>query len=537
MTSKRTYLIVVAVLASIVVAWSMMGRGRGGKRPADSEFGSGPRTSAQGLYTATLQGAGELTPRKMHTIAVSIVDATGHAVTGATIEVAGGMPEHGHGYPTRPRVTKNLGSGMYEIGGLRFNMGGWWELKLIITTAAGTDTVTFHLNIASKASASSASWTPDEIEQMRSLSLAALEPLPADPSNRVADDPRAVSLGKALFFDTRLSSNGKVACATCHLPDREFQDGSPLAKGVGTTARRTMPVAGTAYAPFLFWDGRKDSQWAQALGPLESPVEHGGSRAQYAHVVAAHYRAEYEQLFGPMPDLSAVARSAGPVQDPAAAAAWKAMTPAQRDAVTSVFVNVGKSIAAYERRIQYGPSRFDQYVDALTTTGSAPKHILTADETAGLALFLGKANCTQCHNGPLLTNNEFHNTGVPARPAAEADRGRMSGARAVLADEFNCRSKWSDARPAQCAELDFIAVDAPELERAFKVPSLRNVAERAPYMHAGQLATLKDVVAHYNSAPAAPSGHTELKPLRLNAQEVRQLTAFLKTLSGGTKTP
>ena len=391
--------------------------------------------------------------------------------------------------------------------------------------------------VAYLASSRDQQWTPEQIAQLRSLSLAALEPLPADPSNRVADDPRAVALGQRLFFDPRLSSNGKVSCATCHMPDREFQDDKPLADGVGTTGRRTMPVAGTAYAPFLFWDGRKDSLWAQALGPLESPVEHGGTRAQYAHVVAAHYRTEYEQLFGPLPDLSGVPIVAGPVPDPIAASAWKGLSDRQRDRVTSIFVNIGKSIAAYERRIQYGPSRFDRYVETLARTGRAPEGVLTTDETAGLQLFLGKANCTQCHNGPLLTNNEFHNTGVAAGNVPEPDHGRMAGARGVVNDEFNCKSKWSDAKPEQCAELDFIVTDAHELERAFKVPSLRNVADRAPYMHAGQISTLDDVVAHYDKAPAAPTGHTELKPLKMNPTELRQLASFLRTLSGGTAAP
>ena len=120
-------------------------------------------------------------------------------------------------------------------------------------------------------------WSAQERETLRSLALASLGPLPKDPSNRVADDPRAAALGHRLFFDARLSGNGRVSCATCHVPDREFQDGIALAEGVGTTARRTMPVAGTAHSPWLFWDGRADSQWAQALGPLESAVEHGGS--------------------------------------------------------------------------------------------------------------------------------------------------------------------------------------------------------------------------------------------------------------------
>ena len=193
-------------------------------------------------------------------------------------------------------------------------------------------------------------WSDEEREVLRGLSLSQLEPLPADPTNRVADDPRAVQLGHKLFFDVRLSANGKVSCATCHVPSREFQDGTPLANGVGTTDRRTMPVAGTAYSPFLFWDGRKDSQWAQALGPLESAVEHGGSRAQYAHVIAEQYRAEYERTFGPLPDLSAIPRVAGPVADPAARAAWDTMPEEQRVAVTQVYVNIGKAIAAYCRR-------------------------------------------------------------------------------------------------------------------------------------------------------------------------------------------
>jgi cytochrome c peroxidase len=380
-------------------------------------------------------------------------------------------------------------------------------------------------------------WTASQIGALRDLSISALEALPPDPTNRVADDPAAARLGVQLFFDPRLSSNGRVSCASCHQAARDFQDGTPLGQGVGTTNRRTMPIAGTAYAPFFFWDGRKDSQWAQALGPLESPAEHGGTRGQYAHVIAGNYRAPYERLFGALPDLSAVPASAGPVDDPAAAAAWKAMPEGQRLAVTQIYVNVGKAIAAYERRIQHAPSRFDRYVDELGTTGRAPAGVLSDDEVAGLRLFIGKANCTRCHNGPLLTNNEFHNTGVPARVSLPTDRGRIEGAKNVLADEFNCRSRWSDAAAAQCSELEFLNAAGQELERAYKVPSLRGVAERAPYMHAGQFATLEEVLGHYERAPAAPGGHTELVPLKLSAPELKQLAAFLRTLSGGIVTP
>ena len=126
---------------------------------------------------------------------------------------------------------------------------------------------------------------------------------------------------------------------------------------------------------------------------------------------------------------------------------------------------------------------------------------------------------------------------MPAATTLPSDHGRTSGAKAVLADEFNCRSRWSDAKAGQCSELEFMVSNGHELPRAFKVPSLRNVAERAPYMHAGQFATLDAVVEHYNNAPAAPAGHNELKPLRLNTRELQQLTSFLRSVSGGTAAP
>ena len=362
------------------------------------------------------------------------------------------------------------------------------------------------------------------------MSIAELGPLPPDPTNAVADDSRAADLGGRLFFDTRLSSNGRVACSTCHQPDRGFQDGTALATGVGTTARRAMPIAGMARSPFLFWDGRKDSLWAQALGPLESSVEHGGTRTQYAHAIADHVRGEYEAVFGPLPDLTAIPSSAAPAGNQAATAAWTGLSEVQRDDVTRVFVNIGKAIAAYERRVEFGASRFDTYV-ASVSTGQSGDGILTEEEVAGLRLFLGRANCTQCHNGPLLTSNEFHNTGVPPRPGLPVDHGRLTGATAVIGDEFNCRSRWSDARK-RCSELEFIVTGEHTLDRAYKVPSLRNVAERAPYMDAGQFPTLAAVLDHYNRAPAAATGHSELRPLRLKTLELRQLEAFLRTLSG-----
>jgi cytochrome c peroxidase len=104
-----------------------------------------------------------------------------------------------------------------------------------------------------------------------------------------------------------------------------------------------------------------------------------------------------------------------------------------------------------------------------------------------------------------------------------------------LADEFNCLSQYSDADPSQCAELRFMVAEGHELVRQYKPPSLRDVAARPPYMHAGQFASLAQVLDHYNRAPAAPAGHSELEPLNLSAQEQAQLIAFLQTLSSVTE--
>jgi cytochrome c peroxidase len=406
--------------------------------------------------------------------------------------------------------------------------------------AAAAAAAAVSLACAAFAAPSGSRWSKEQRDVLRSLSLASLGPLPADPSNRYADDTLAAALGRRLFFDTRLSSNGKVACATCHVPSEDLQDGRALGVGVGTAGRRTMPIAGTAHSPWQFWDGRADSQWGQALGPLESAVEHGGTRTQYAHLVATDptYRAEYERTFGRLPALDGLPAHAGPVADTVRAAAWHAIPAARQDDVTRVYANIGKAVAAYERRIEAGPSRFDRYVEAeLAGRPHAPESAFTRDEEAGLRLFIGKGSCVNCHNGALLTDDHFHNTGVAAAPGLPPDSGRLVGVRHAVGGEFACTSRWSDAGPDDCAELKFAATEGEELLRAYKTPSLRNVAQRAPFMHAGQIATLSDVIAHYDRAPAAPMGHSELKPLRLSANERRQLEAFLRTLSGPAAAP
>lgn len=384
-------------------------------------------------------------------------------------------------------------------------------------------------------------WTADEVGVLASLRISQLPPQPEDPSNAVAALPAAATLGKRLFNDARLSRNGEVSCASCHAAEKQFQDGLPVGRGVAAGKRRTMPIVGTAYSPWLFWDGRKDSVWSQALGPLEDAAEHGGNRARFAHLVRAHYRTEYEAVFGTLPDLSNVPADAGPLGTAAERSAWESLDHGSRHAVSRVFANIGKAIAAHERTLTYSESRFDRYAQGVVD-GNAQAHAsLSPQEVRGLRLFIGKGQCSTCHNGPLFTDQHFHNTGVPARDPKAPDRGRADAVAKVQHDEFNCVGPFSDAGSGKCEELRFIATDDPAMEGAFKTPSLRNVALRPPYMHAGQFATLEEVIVHYNKAPPAAIGHSELahgtkghadrKPIRLSAAESEDLVAFLRALS------
>ena len=380
-------------------------------------------------------------------------------------------------------------------------------LKIAITIVA----IGAGVSACERWSASPADWTEADIAVLRSLWLESLPDLPPDPSNAVADNPVAAGFGRQLFFDARLSANGGISCATCHQQERRFTDGLQKGQAIGTTARHTPSIVGTAYSPWQFWDGRRDSQWSQALAPLEDANEHATDRLQVVSLIAEdpEYRSAYESLFGALPDLP----GAGAV------------------VLNTAFANIGKSIAAFERTIMPTASRFDRYVQALVDGDvELQQQLFSDDEMRGLRLFIGEANCTQCHNGPLFTNHEFHNTGVISFPGDIPDTARVVGVKDVMANEFNCRGPYSDDPESRCAELDF-ARTGIELIGAFKTPSLRNLENTAPFMHKGQLATLADVLQHYNDAPEAMIGHNEAEPLGLDERELGQIEAFLATLA------
>ena len=259
-------------------------------------------------------------------------------------------------------------------------------------------------------------------------------------------------------------------------------------------------------------------------------------------LIRADYEWEYVSVFGALPNLPTLPGDAGPLGTPEEKAAWEVMAPGARDAVSRVFANMGKAIAAYEKTLAYGESRFDPYAQAAVAGNARAGQVLSAQEVNGLRLFIGKGQCVTCHNGPLLSDQHFHNTGVPPRDPLAPDVGRVAAISKVQHDEFNYLGRFSDAKAEQCEELRFMVTDGPGLKGAFKTPSLRNVALRPPYMHAGQFASLEEVIGHYVKAPAAVVGHSELahdapghtlrQPIGLNPDEVKDLAAFLATLSG-----
>ncbi len=372
-------------------------------------------------------------------------------------------------------------------------------------------------------------FTESEIRAI--LTLSPLPAVPADRTNAVADDPRAARLGQFLFYDTRLSRDGRVSCASCHRPELNWTDGEPIPAAFGTELRHVPTLWNTAFNRWFFWDGRADSQWAQALEPIENPIEHGATREQCVRVLRGDptLRASYERLFGPLPPI---ADSPGQEQDRA-------------------FANVGKSIAAFGRRLVTQPSPFDEYVQGVRAGDAVRLSAISPAAKRGLKLFVGAANCRSCHHGPNFSDGEFHDTGIATRfPHAPRDPGRWEGVNKLLTSPFNAMGAFNDDPSGRRDRPTAYLANAPEFWGQFKTPTLRNVAKTAPYMHRGQLATLREVVEFYSNPPepappppeaATSGGHRHragmggveqvLQPLHLTPSQVDDLVSFLETLS------
>ena len=389
--------------------------------------------------------------------------------------------------------------------------------------------------------------------------LSPLPPAPPDPSNRYADDPRAAALGQRLFFESGYSGPlavgddgangalgpmgqaGRISCQSCHrgdtLDDRRSRPGN-VSLGADYLGRNAPTLLDASHYRWVGWAGRFSAQWELPLAVAENPRNMNSDRLRVAHTLFDKYRLEYEAVFGPLEQaLGGDPARFPPAGKPKANAEapdgpWERMTAGDRAIVNQVFVNYGKALAAYLRRLASGRSRFDDYA-------GGHDWALAPDEVEGLRLFIGRAGCVACHKGPQLSDGEFHNLGVRQRGdhAPASDLGRFTDLTALLASPFNSAGAFSDDPTAN--RLAGV-VPGDDAKGQFRTPSLRNVAGTAPYMHAGQLLTLEEVVDYYDrggDAPTVGSKDPRLQPLALSPTEKAQLVAFLRTLTAAVANP
>lgn len=500
----------------------------------------------------------QLTLHDMQGFAVRIVDRqSNREVQPAELTLSGGMRAHGHGLPTTPRTSTYDKRHGYLVEGVRFQMAGKWFLRVDFLVDNLLDHAEFEVTFPTHApttesatepangSNQTISWSTSELALLKSLSLNPSALALNSNGNRVFFEPAAAAFGHTLFFDKRLSGSGELSCAGCHQPAKHFSDQLAFAAGSGELKRNTPSLVGVAANRWFYWDGRRDSTWSQALVPLESPLEMAGSRVQVARYIASTHRTPYERLFGSLPStkyLETLPLSANPLGDDDARAAWLALAPRDQQTVNTIFANIGKALAAYEAKLLPAGGDFDRFVTALASGHADHANaLLTQQQQQGLKLFISaRTQCLNCHNGPLLTNQGFHNIGTGLSASGQMDFGRMMGSQMVLMNEFNCRSEYSDSDDKSCPELTHLnRHEIPGMMRgAFKVPTLRGLSKTSPYMHDGRFEDLQSVLEYYVDPPkhVATSLH-ELPPIEnLTESESAALLDFLGTLGDSIAT-
>jgi cytochrome c peroxidase len=276
--------------------------------------------------------------------------------------------------------------------------------------------------------------------------------------------PEKAALGKALFFDPRLSGHQNMNCASCHNPSFGWE--VPLRGAIGSQntmlARNAPTVLNQAWVgPDHFWDGRASSLEEQAKGPIEAKDEMNlplGEAARRLEVVP-----DYRKRFGDVFPAEGITGD-----------------------------TIVKAIATFERTVVSGYAPFDAWIDG-------DNRAISESAQRGFMLFNGKARCATCHTGWNFTDNKFHDVGI-----ATTDVGRA-----------------------------LVEPDNPKARHAFKTPGLRDITHRAPYMHDGSLPDLDTVIVRYISIGTdRPSLSPDLKAIELGPQDMADLVAFLKTLTG-----
>ncbi|CAN5728443.1 cytochrome c peroxidase [soil metagenome] len=332
-------------------------------------------------------------------------------------------------------------------------------------------------------------------------------PVPRDSSNRIAGTPAGAVLGEHLFNEPRLSADGAMSCATCHVAGRDWGDGRVTAMVQSPPHRRTLSLWNVGYGHWFGWDGAGDSLWAQSIRPILEPREMGSDAARVAALLRedATLACGYRRAFGEMPGADD----------------------------EKLLVDVAKALATFQATLVSPRTAFDAFRDGLLSgqRDAATRYPMAAQR--GLKIFL-KSNCGACHFGPRFTNGEFGDVGIPffIRPG-EVDPGRLDGLSRLASSAFNLLGRHND---------DALAANALRTRHVqrlhsnfgeFRVPSLRQAGE-GPFMHNGHIATLEGVVKHYSEVDPDrlhSDARPLVRPLALSPEQSTDLVAFLRSLS------
>lgn len=362
--------------------------------------------------------------------------------------------------------------------------------------------------------------SPEQRERL--LTLGPLEDPPASRSNAVADDPAAVELGIWLFNDNNISATGtQISCASCHQPALGWTDDRPLSAGADGVdlARHSQTLTNLAWQPYMFWNGRADSPWAQAYKALLGAHKIDKQQIVQYLITAPDYPALYTDVFGELPDLEAL------LADP------ELSEEQLEEVLDEVLVNCSKALEAYQRTLISTNSPLDRWI-------AGEEDALTEQQKRGAALFVGKGGCIDCHSGPNLSDGWFHNIGIaPGIDGVTAEAGLAM----TIADTiFNVAGKWSDDPEwgaEQIAKLEQrVAKAGDALIGAHKTPTLRDVALRPRFGHNGDITSLAQWIARYSTASVDKGVVGDLDPAyvprKLSEGEIADLVAFMDALTG-----
>lgn len=304
--------------------------------------------------------------------------------------------------------------------------------------------------------------------------------------------PAMVALGRALFFDIRLAGDWGSSCASCHDPKKGFGDGQALSAGYTSMEyfRNAPTLINARYRTRFMWDGRLDG--ADVGTAVRDMITE-------AHFMNADGRIVQERL----------------KQIPEYVGLWEAAFGKGTDPYSPRMFN---AIGAFVQSLESKNAAFDRFA-------KGDQAALDAEAKAGLALFNGKGQCVQCHNGPIGSDGKFHRLGVPEHP------GVLGNPLRTITMLRHYSTSGVPNYMAARSDVGFYAIskDPKDMGR-FQTPSLRELKVTAPYMHNGVFKTLEEVVDFYDRGGGGKG--TDLKPLGLNPQEKKSLVAFLLTLSG-----